>query len=320
MKFTGCHLAGLYPRSDQLFTTMKKYARRELSREELLSAVREELREIIKNQRSAGMTILIEGQLLWHDLFRPFSESIPGIEPGPLTRWFDNNVFYKKPVIVGELRWERPVVKDYLILEAVKNDAWKVVVPEAYTFAFLSDNKHYERFDDLVIAIADIIARELSYLEDVSRLVMAQLSAPVLVQKRLDRDSAELVRQGIEMVKKSFGGEVLLHTYFNDFSNALPWILDSGADILGMDMTSTSIDKLSSYDIDRPVYVGIVDSRNSYVESVDELVSTAEMVLDKLDPPSIHIGTSADLDFLPRIIADKKVAILGEAYRRLRDA
>jgi len=318
MKISGCHLAGLYPRSDQLFTVMKKYMRGTASRDELLAAVREESRDIVKIQKKAGMTVLIEGQLLWHDHFRPFSETITGMEPGPLTRWFDNNVFYKKPVIVGELSWNKPITTEYLVLEAVGDEAWKVVMPEPFTFASLSDNRHYARFEELVIDIAGIIAKELSHLEDVSRLVMAQLSGPVLVQRRLDGDSVELVRQGIEIIKKSFGGEVFLHTFFSDFSNALPWILDSGADLIGIDMTSTNMDGLSSYDIDRPIYVGIVDSRNSYVEPVEELVNAAQTLLDMFDPPSMHIGTSADLDFLPRPIADRKVMSLGVAYRDLR--
>jgi len=318
MKISGCHLAGLYPRSDRLFTTMKKYVRGAASRDELLAVVRDESKEIVMIQKEAGMTVLIEGQLLWHDHFRPFSETIPGMKPGPLTRWFDNNVFYKKPVIVGELSWNKPVTTDYLVLEVVGEEGWKVVMPEPFTFASLSDNRYYDRFEDLVIDIAGIIAKELSYLEDISRLVMVQLSGPVLVQKRLDGDSVELVRQGIEIIKKSFSGEVFLHTFFSDFSNALPWILDSGADLIGIDMTSTSMDSLSNYDIDRSIYVGIVDSRNSYVEPIEELVSTAQTLLDRLDPPSMHIGTSADLDFLPRPIADRKVMSLGEAYRQLR--
>ena len=313
-------MGGLYPRSEQLFTIMKKYARGAASRDELLLAVREESGEIIKIQKRAGMTVLVEGQLLWHDHFRPFSESFAGIEPGPLTRWFDNNVFYKKPIIIGELVWSRPITANYLVLDVLGNDSWKVVMPEPFTFASLSDNRYYHKFEELVMDIANLIARELSYLENISKLGMVQLSGPVLVQKKLDKDSIELVRQSIEIIKKSFGGEVFLHTFFNDFSNALPWILDSGADLIGIDVTSTSVDGLSSYDIDRPIYVGIIDSRNSYVESVEELVSAAQMLLDRLDPPLMHIGTSSDLEFLPRLIADKKVMNLGEAYRELRNA
>lgn len=318
MKFTGCHLAGLYPRSDQLITLMRKHGRGTAGREELLSAVCEESRKIVETQRKAGMTIIVEGQLMWHDHFRPFTESIHGMEPGPLTRWFDNNMFYKKPVIIDELVWNRPVLLDYIILDAVRNTRWKLVLPEPYTFAALSDDRYYGRVEELVIAIADILSKELSILEERTSIEMVQLSAPMIVQRRLDRDSAEIVRQGIKQIKKTFSGRLMIHTFFGDFSHALPWILDLGADLLGIDLTSTGIENLAQHDIDRPLYAGILDSRNSYVESVEEVVRTAEALLEKVEPPEIHIGTSADMDFLPKTVADRKVTILGAAYKALR--
>ncbi len=310
-------MAGLYPRSDQLFTTMRKHSRGEITKQELLSAAQKECREIAEIQKKAGMTLLIEGQLLWHDHFRPFSETIQGMEPGPLTRWFDNNMFYKKPIIVNELVWENPVLINYLFLDVVRNEQWKIILPEPFTFASMCDNRYYVSFEELVLDIAEIIARELSIIRSNSQLSIAQLSAPILAQRKMDEDSVEIVRQGIELIKKSFDGEILLHTFFNDFSNAAPWILDSGADILGMDLTATDIERLAEHDFDRPIFVGIVDSRNSYVEPIEELVNTAEALLEVLEPPAIHIGPSADLDFLPRQIADKKVMNLGIAYRKL---
>ena len=167
--------------------------------------------------------------------------------------------------------------------------------------------------------LALVIGTEAQYLEKTTGLSMLQLSGPVLAQKKLDADSAELVNQAVSEVRKCFGGKLMLHTFFYDFSTALTWILDIDVNVLGLDLTVTRVKSLKQYDVDRTIYLGVLDSRNSYLEKVEEIVSATLNFQEIVEPPAIHLGTSADLDFLPRSVADKKVEVLGLAYKRLME-
>ena len=42
----------------------------------------------------------------WQDIFRPLVASIDGISLGPLTRYFETNTFYRKPIVneVGNVK------------------------------------------------------------------------------------------------------------------------------------------------------------------------------------------------------------------------
>ncbi|MEM4238829.1 MAG: hypothetical protein QXP49_03890 [Nitrososphaerota archaeon] len=94
MKVDACHLGGVLPRSEALIAAYRRLAEGRETYEAVKELARHETEGLLKLQKSLGMTYVVEGQLLWHDIFRPFSELLSGVKIGPLTRWFDNNLFY----------------------------------------------------------------------------------------------------------------------------------------------------------------------------------------------------------------------------------
>ena len=97
-------LVGIHPRSERLIKTFRAYSRKKIGFDELSKVLERESREIIKLQLDLNYRYVIDGMLRWHDLLRPLAEKLDGVEVDGLSRWFDNNLFYKKPVIVGEVK------------------------------------------------------------------------------------------------------------------------------------------------------------------------------------------------------------------------
>lgn len=92
---------------------------------------------------------VIDGMLRWHDLLRPFAEKLDGVEVDGLSRWFDNNLFYKKPVIVGEVKRTNKILKEYVYPSEIPNRRFKLVLPDPFTFTSLSELGK-RRFDDVL--------------------------------------------------------------------------------------------------------------------------------------------------------------------------
>jgi 5-methyltetrahydropteroyltriglutamate--homocysteine methyltransferase len=317
MRLEGSHVAGLMPRSETLIASYRRLAAGRESPDSLRKLAQEETHETISIQLKSGITFAVEGQLLWHDLLRPFTDSLGGLRPGPLTRWFDNNLFYRKPVIVAKLERTAPILPKYLFTELLDGLAWKLVLPEPYTFYSLSDDQAYRSPEEAVLDLAAIFSEELRTLAPRQPAIL-QLTAPSIAFKTLSQDEIEIVKESVRTVRKGFGEKVMLHIPFADASKAFPWILDLGADIVGVDPYLTELKALKEYSFEGSLAVGAMDSRNSYIESIEEL----KRILDAastVEARSLHLTTSADMEALPRGVSISKVKRLGEAFRALRE-
>ena len=66
-------------------------------------------------QQEAGLDLLSDGMLRWHDHFRPLLHASNGIEPGPLTRFLDTNSFFRAPQPSRAVpKLERPLDERFL--------------------------------------------------------------------------------------------------------------------------------------------------------------------------------------------------------------
>jgi 5-methyltetrahydropteroyltriglutamate--homocysteine methyltransferase len=86
------------------------------------------------------------------------ARKLEGTQRGGLLRWFDNNFYFRQPVIVGKLRRkENLVLSDWLKAKEWANGVpVKPVLTGPYTFAKFCLNEHYARFEDLLFDVAEI--------------------------------------------------------------------------------------------------------------------------------------------------------------------
>lgn len=310
-------LVGAYPRSEGLIKKFRAYSKGKLGREELWESVKAEAEAAIKLQKDVGLRYVVDGMLDWHDLLRPIAENLEGVELDGLSRWFDNNTFYKKPIITGYVSRRDSLLKDNFHPELISDALPKLVLPDPYTFTALSDVRR--RFEEVLFEVAEALGRELAEIEASTRLGQVQLSAPYLVWRRLGADELELAGQAIEEVFKDVRAEKMLHLYFGDALNALPQALDYEVDVLGFDMTSTSLKELGEYSVEVDVALGLIDGRNSLIERIDLVERWVESYLERNEPENLYVTPSCDLEFLPPSVAEEKVRLLGRVVRRLRE-
>ena len=314
MRMIGCYITGILPRPKELVEVTRAYDRKRVGEGELEKAFEDATLKIINAQLSAGFSYITDGMLKWQDLLRPFTENLNGVKMGSLARWFNNNLFYRKPVIVNDIWREKSVVEEIAYIKCLpSNFPWKAVLPAPYTIARLSENYFYKSKTELMFRCAQILREEI---KDLAKLGFkyVQLSDPALVYKptavSISRDELNVISEALGVAVEGVPIKTCLQTFFGDFSQILPEALDFPVDHLGIDLYETNFEKLKEYSFEKGVALGLVDSRSSLVEKVDELVRVAKEIIGSIynsNLREIFICPNCDLEFLPLERAEEKM-------------
>jgi 5-methyltetrahydropteroyltriglutamate--homocysteine methyltransferase len=311
-KLLQAHLSGAFPRSEHLVEVTRGAVRGQLSEGELREAFSSEAKTVIDLQVGEDLDYVVDGQLNWQDLFRPFSEIFTWSSLGSLTRWFDNNTFYRKPIIAQEIRFDPGSVGTYFRYELIASDVQrKAILPGPFTLASMSDNRFYPSFPDLLDAMAHALKELVSYL--CSRdYQCVQFNEPSLCWSQTSQIDLRIVKCAYETCARGLTAKTLVQTYFGDAGPIIDGLLDFPIDCLGVDFYATSTDGLKNHDFNKDLGCGCIDGRNSLLESPKDARRLIEEIRDEVEPRSISVNTNCDLDFLPYQVAEKKLRLLSK--------
>jgi 5-methyltetrahydropteroyltriglutamate--homocysteine methyltransferase len=292
--------------------------RRRATREELAAAVAEDEARVIALQREAGLDYVTDGQLRWQDLLRPITDGTPGMHAGGIIRWFDNNSFYRHPVITGPLQPTGHAVLSVTNLPALAGARWKAVLPSPFALATLSENQAGRTPQHVLDDAAAVVRAEARALAGAG-CAYIQFSDPALVTRAATGDLAR-AREALAKVTDGLAARTALHTFFGDAGPLLPELVEFPVDEVGIDLYATTLDGMKVDARGKTLLVGALDGRNSLIEDVGGLVDQARRVRDRLRPADIALVPNCDLEFLPWECAELKVRRLGEAAAVLRAA
>ena len=306
------HLSGAFPRSEKLVAATRAFERGKGSQDEVETILKQDNSSLANLQHDAALDYSVDGQLNWQDLFRPFSELFSGIEPASLTRWFDNNTFYRAPLVKGKINFKGDYTSKFFRADAFPTSSRKkAVLPGPFTFATLSENAASSRRADLVDEFSHALRDLIKSLQGVGYQCF-QFNEPSLCAKSRTEDDFSVAKHGIETCAKGLAGQSMLHTYFGDSSKAIEALLDYSVDSIGVDFYATSLGSLTNVDFNKGLGCGCIDGRNSLLESPNETRDFISKARVRLEPKKIIIIPNCDLDFLPLPVAEKKVRLLGQ--------
>ena len=266
-------------------------------------------------QRSAGIDLMVDGQLNWQDIFRPFSEIFTGITPGSLSRWFDNNTFYRKPVVKDKVSvGNRTAIDQYFRGDILPKNQKKAILPGPLTFACASQNETYPNLADLIDDLAHALSQIAIELEQRGYGYL-QFSEPYL-NSTTSKDNLQSAKNAYRTLKRS-GMKSILHTYFTDAGEIIVDLLDFSVDCIGIDFYATPIKSILQYSFTKELNCGCIDGRNSLIESTQDLRSLVEKLHTAISPNALYLSPNCDLEFLPSKIAEKKTRLLAELKNKL---
>jgi len=311
--------AGAYPKPPDegqpfvLRKTLQALDRGEATQDDVRAAVEDLMRQMIAEQEHAGIDLVTHGHPGWEDILTPFARHIGGFEIGGLLRWFDNNVYYRRPVSVGRIEWRGPSSVDaFRFAASVASHGVKPVIPGPITLARLSIDEYYGDHEKFVLAIARVLAQEAFELEAAGAEII-QIDEPALLDAPED---LSLAREAIGIVTGDLrSAKTVLATYFGDAKRL-------GAELFALPVDGVALDFVAGpenwelvADIpeDKILQAGIVDARNTRLEGVDLIVEQAGKLVESVGAERLWLAPSASLEFLPREKARAKLERLTEA-------
>lgn len=300
---------GSYPRPDALreyqikaHGKQKKVDRAPTEEDERMLA--EATRQVVEDQ--TGLDIITGGQLTWDDFLASVAAGFEGVRMGGLIRFYDNNVYYRRPVITGEVANGEPsLVKGLTLLKGLNpGAATKAVVPGPYTLYELSEDEFYGDKAEGVAALSEALRTEIGALE----ADYVQIDEPSLSYD-LDKDVFGSVNDELKRLAKAADGKTIIATYFGDLTLCMQEIAELKADYIGVDVVSfpDNYETLVKSGL-KNVQLGALDARNIKLEDDVRLRNQIEM----LDSEDMIVSTNCGLEFLPREYALRKVDLLSK--------
>lgn len=302
---------GVFSRSDELIEATRAYERKKIDRDELKKHFETDTKRVIEFQISSNLDGIHDGFLEWQDIFRPFAEGLAGIKVGGVSRWFNNNTFYRKPIVIDKLVSDEKILERWIHIDMLRSTGkrWTFLLPGPYTFARLCKNRYYKDPDDLILDFAQVLADEVKSIERYEPSYF-QLCEPALVYYPPEKEDLAQIKNAVELITTASSVVTGIHTYFGDLSKIYPEILDFNVDSIGVDFYETPLELLDEHSFTKYMGCGCIDARNSSMENVGDIVAFIEKVLDKVKTDYVSVCPNCDLDFLPRSIAEKKVEVM----------
>lgn len=310
-------LTGVFPRSEKLVEATRAVTRGKISQPEVDAIFDQDLASLVDLQSNASLDILIDGQLNWQDAFRPFSGLFTGVQLGGLTRWFDNNTFYRKPNIIQKVGYKGTDLGRYFRHELLpRNSRKKAILPGPFTFAALAQNSAYKSLADLTDDLAHALRQAANELQKLG-YTHFQFNEPALTADGRSKRDLEVAKHAFEVCAKGLVAHTSLQTYFGDAGPVIDDLLDYPVNCIGLDFYATSLETLEQHDFNLELGCGCIDGRNSLLETANMLSKFVADVDERLSPKNIIVGPNCDLDFLPQKVAERKVRLLAETKKGL---
>ncbi len=260
------------------------------------------MRQVVEDQ--TGLDIITDGQLTWDDFLASVAAGFGGVEMGGLIRFYDNNTYYRRPIIVGEITNDRPTLTNTLALLKDLNPGAKIkaVVPGPYSLYDLSEDRYYHDKAKAIEAFATALLTEVRALD----ADYIQIDEPSLSYSP-DRELFPVIKAQLERLVRAAKGKTIIATYFGNLRTCIKEITELKADYIGVDCISfqDNYEILAESGI-KNVQLGILDARNTKLEDRTEVRNR----IDMLGSDNIIISTNCGLEFLPREYALRKVDLL----------
>jgi 5-methyltetrahydropteroyltriglutamate--homocysteine methyltransferase len=288
--------------------------------EEAYDGVRSEL---VAAQQEAGLDRVVEGQARWDDMLAHPLAVHDAVETRGIVRYYDNNNFYRDPVVTGELAADGGVVAELEAANTLTDDL-QAVLPGPYTLSDLATDEHYGDEAEFLDAVTDFLAGEAAAFPAVETLFLLEPSLvadpPESVAEGGGDVDPERVSHAVDRVARSVDADVVVHTYWGALEETVhAHLLDADVDAVGYDLVNAperSAYLVGEYGTADDVALGLVDGQNTHVESADTIRERVAWFDDRLptaDFDRTYLTSNTELYYLPVNKLEAKLAALAEA-------
>ena len=263
--------------------------------------------EAVDRQTEAGLDRIVEGQRRWDDMLAHPLCVHDNVETRGIVRYYDNNNFYREPVVRGDLTQDGDVAAE---LKA-HSDVTQAVLPGPYSLAELATDEHYGDSAAFLDAITEFLAGEIELFPSVETLFLLE---PSLVTDAPGDGEDERVSEAIDAVAAATDADVVVHTYWGSIpEKPYAHLMDADIDAIGFDFVSDhegSLYNIQEYGTKDDIALGVVDGQNTLVETPAEIAERIEWVQSQVPQSefeTIYATSNTELFYLPTSKSEDKL-------------
>ena len=271
--------------------------------------------ELIERQQAAGLDRIVEGQARWDDMIAHPLAVADAVETRGIVRYYDNNNFYREPVVTDDLAATGDVAAELDSAADRVESGLQAVLPGPYSLADLATDEHYGDEQAFLGAIAEFLAAELAEFPDVETLFLLE---PSLVENPPGDGADQRASEAIDHVAAATDAEVVAHTYWGALEEKVyAHLMDADVDAIGFDFVANHEDNIyniNEYGTKSDVALGLVDGQNTLVEDPETIEERIEWVGEQTpsaDFETVYATINTETFYLPGNRFEEKLDALG---------
>jgi 5-methyltetrahydropteroyltriglutamate--homocysteine methyltransferase len=317
LPFLPATTVGSLPKPDYLLEARRKYARKDIDYLQLNELEIKATKFWVNKQNEIGLDVLVDGEMYRGDMVAFFAENLNGFETGELVRSYGNR-YYRKPVITGEVKWDRPITVDWWrYAQSLTGKPVKAILTGAYTIMDWSFNEYYATRRDAGIAIAWELRKEVESLIDAGARII-QIDEPAMSTRI---DELDVANEVMDIVTDGFDAYFIAHVCYGNFAPVYQYMLSLNIDNLDLE-TSCRPQILEDYLVinpfDKDISYGVIDVHNHITEGILEIAETINQALNLFPKDTIWIDPDCGLKTRSVNQAVDKLANMTMAVSQIR--
>ena len=311
---------GSYPKPPELLEARSSFLRGELSQEELRPIEERATRDWIKLQEEIGLDVLVDGEMYRGDMATYFARNLEGFEISGLVRSYDNR-YYRKPIIVGKVRWRGPItVEWWKFAQGLTDKPVKGMVTGPYTMMDWSFNEYYPSRREACLALARALHEEVKALADAGAKII-QIDEPASSARPEELQEFGLEAMGI--VTEGIDAYFITHICYGAFEFIYPGMLELPVDNFDLEMSNSELDLVElfkEHPFTKDLSFGVIDVHSHVVEDAGTVRRRIERALEVLPPERLWIDPDCGLKTRTREEAIGKLRAMVEATKEVRES
>src|SRR5437879_2100544 len=285
---------GSFPKPEYLMRARTKASKGELSEEGLRALEEKATAEWIKFQEEIGIDIPVDGEQYRGDMATYFAENIDGTEISGLVRSYGNR-YYKKPIIVDELRRKGPISGDWFkFAQALTERPVKGMITGPYTMMDWSFDEFYGSREEACLAFAKLLHQEALSLEAAGAKIV-QVDEPALSTRF---DELPLLVKAVGTVTKGLRAKTILHTCYGNYNEIFEFFNKLPVDQIDLEMSNSGLDLLERFKrepLKKEIAFGVVDVHSHVIEPESLIRERIEKALTIFEPGKLYIDPDCGL-------------------------
>ena len=308
---------GSYPKPDFVARARTDFVRGKLTSEELRRLEEKATVFWIEKQEELGVDVLVDGEQYRGDMVAYFAENLPGFEPGGLVRSYGNR-YYRKPVITGAVKWERPItVAWWKFAQGLTQKPVKGMLTGPYTVMDWSFNEFYSDRKTTCMALAEVMRQEVAALIAAGCKII-QIDEPALSVRP---EELPIVIEAMQACVHDLPAYFVCHACYGAFEYIYPEMLKCPVDNFDLEMSNSGLDMLAlfrKHPFTKDISFGVVDSHWHRVEDVETVRQRIRQALGVLPKEAVWVDPDCGLKTRTVEEALGKMRVIVQAARSFR--